>query len=1299
MIERMRELGPTLVLFLEMTADNDSLLDAVFSAVTLPPVTTAKPSNDHTEYHSSTQKHIDSHQVHSITTHHETSNETHFHSSSISSHDVKSVNEKLAQLATHDDQHSLKRDSLVSTQSSLAPRSARVHSTASSNATSNTSEDTLHKIDSALAERHSLTMGGNESKPASSFHSKDHSRTASIVSNQSQKSQHSINSQKSTQSYHTVASDESDSTITGGNDGEYQNVPHVRAFAPQAPHHDELPILQYAEENHYDLVPEITPQAPHHDELPILQHEEENHYDLVPEITEEIVLEDSHGRILAREEEFPDYAPPPPPIQQQQPLRSPIPTDLLSDLRNSRLYQQNMPDDETNTTISDVRVESILGGHTNGHKAEESDDEESTIVVLRSIVKRDFDSTDVIAVENSAIKRTASQVKPLDPHLKTELQQAMQTRAIEDDSSSSTLSNEEVTTHKDSAPTGAFLHRNSDHSTEVQEHGHKESLVRHSDHEAELHATVEPSHLLHLEKSDPVTEFHATTEPDHWEPHRFSQSTQESHGFEHAVYHGHSAEHSDDEATLTSQDAIPAVKSSEYHLHQEPPLVTSLRNDHPDDYPTYLHGSSISSKASSKASSMSSHDGYRPTGAYLHRGSDGSAQIGIGQAALPRNAPHLDSIPAGGYAYRRDTLTSHASNGDSEHSTATYASVPVNSAQPVSAPPPPQYQPVPQMTGIPRPRAISKDNYSTVSSIKLIPNLYDQPKVTEKLRPVRAQDVLKTLEKEKPSELHYEEPVYDEVYDDHRSHHDSIHSHHAHHNVPSQQHYNAYEQQPIVAGGNVTVEKQIHGSHHSINSDGFVHVKKPIRQSRHEHYLPMGDHFVLQEGVNTLRGRWERGTFRNHEETDSERNYAFHGLAQAIGSSATSTVSSQSKSRSATAVSAVSASTVTSKRSQPKSEITSTTVTESVASKRSKQSGPAQLPRTGLPKSRTSTLQQIHEHEELHVPRSPDELRVDVGPPSGPILAQAPVTSPAYNEKFQSLRVVKSVRQFVQHQNQQTNHLTSTAPPVFYSPHVHAVQAPPQPPPHANDPVPAPRHTAAPPALPQNDTSRRGSVQSQISHVTSISANSSVSQQSARRAHHESVSQHSAIRSITSSHKAAQDHSHHHSNASLQKVPALSHSNSYHSVASQKTGSKQPSLVGSVPRSHKSNGSIPRSHHDQASSKRTSITSQATLTDERVNHQQVNHQVNGHHHEQYDEPHYDEVENHHHETQINPAFEEFHPTEVKIRAETHLLTELVPVAERRALFESTEAHHARNFSINRKNVQHDHLPPMVNLLG
>ncbi|CAJ0922874.1 unnamed protein product, partial [Mesorhabditis belari] len=49
------------------------------------------------------------------------------------------------------------------------------------------------------------------------------------------------------------------------------------------------------------------------------------------------------------------------------------------------------------------------------------------------------------------------------------------------------------------------------------------------------------------------------------------------------------------------------------------------------------------------------------------------------------------------------------------------------------------------------------------------------------------------------------------------------------------------------------------------------------------------------------------------------------------------------------------------------------------------------------------------------------------------------------------------------------------------------------------------------------------------------------------------------------------------------------------------------------------------------------------------------------------EPHYDEVENHHHETQINPAFEEFHPTEVKIRAETHLLTELVPVAERRAL--------------------------------
>ncbi|CAJ0922870.1 unnamed protein product, partial [Mesorhabditis belari] len=26
-------------------------------------------------------------------------------------------------------------------------------------------------------------------------------------------------------------------------------------------------------------------------------------------------------------------------------------------------------------------------------------------------------------------------------------------------------------------------------------------------------------------------------------------------------------------------------------------------------------------------------------------------------------------------------------------------------------------------------------------------------------------------------------------------------------------------------------------------------------------------------------------------------------------------------------------------------------------------------------------------------------------------------------------------------------------------------------------------------------------------------------------------------------------------------------------------------------------------------------------------------------------------------------------------------------------------HHARNFSINRKNVQHDHLPPMVNLLG
>ncbi|CAJ0566556.1 unnamed protein product, partial [Mesorhabditis spiculigera] len=149
-----------------------------------------------------------------------------------------------------------------------------------------------------------------------------------------------------------------------------------------------------------------------------------------------------------------------------------------------------------------------------------------------------------------------------------------------------------------------------------------------------------------------------------------------------------------------------------------------------------------------------------------------------------------------------------------------------------------------------------------------------------------------------------------------------------------------------------------------------------------------------------------------------------------------------------------------------------------------------------------------------------------------------------------------------------------------------------------------------------------------------------------------------------------------------------------------KVGSVAGSVAHSAVRSHQGNGTV-ASHHSHGSrrsqtntaksSKRSSVDSQATLTNSAVNHH------NGHADHQHHEHHEHHVE--HHQKPMSPAFEEPVVTEYKVRAETHVLTDLVPLSQRRQFFESTDTEIKRNFSINRKNVKHDHSPPMVNLLA
>ncbi|CAJ0570545.1 unnamed protein product, partial [Mesorhabditis spiculigera] len=129
-----------------MTADNDSLLNAVFSAVTLPPVSTVSRVESHHESH---EVHVQSSQVYSATATHFESHTSESHVISAHHQEQAHVEQKLAYIHA-DDAVVFKRDSLASQQS--VPRSIRARSTASSEATSHTSDSTITKIDSALAQ-------------------------------------------------------------------------------------------------------------------------------------------------------------------------------------------------------------------------------------------------------------------------------------------------------------------------------------------------------------------------------------------------------------------------------------------------------------------------------------------------------------------------------------------------------------------------------------------------------------------------------------------------------------------------------------------------------------------------------------------------------------------------------------------------------------------------------------------------------------------------------------------------------------------------------------------------------------------------------------------------------------------------------------------------------------------------------------------------------------------------------------------------------------------------------------------